>query len=164
MRSLPASEDLKSDQEHVFPLHLYNHIHILSTHWEEKPLGREQRSLRSVSFSRKSSLCKKGLWNVSLSVIPIPKRFSLSIRRGRWHIADSLEFSLTEDGGIYHSCQASLPKYKKSQSHRSHSSQKTPIILPTGLWVARALRTWKSEVRGHGILHCQSDWCRRYQV
>lgn len=45
VRSLLVPNDSKHDQEYVFPLHFYNHIHVLSTRWEEGPLWRGTKNL-----------------------------------------------------------------------------------------------------------------------
>lgn len=58
-RSLSASNNLKSGQEHVVLLNLHDHMHTLSRHREERPLWRGRRSLKPwVHFEKIISVWK----------------------------------------------------------------------------------------------------------
>lgn len=135
-----TSSDLKSDQELVFPLHLYNHIHILCTHREEKPLRRGQRSLKSGSILRKSLLHEKGLVLKFISICSLcsKKPFPYYLKMVMANVllmTSKVTFSLAENGSICHICWASIPRYKRSQSHRSQNPTRTPTFPLASLWV-----------------------------
>jgi len=147
------------DGEYIFLLHLCNHIHILATHWEEKPHWRGQRSLKPGSIVRESSWCEKGLWNLSPSLVPIPKCLSLSIWRWRWQVyhswAPRQRFSsrgwehLPQPSISLQISELSVPQ--KSQSQRDTCNPKDALMGSKGL------QNVKEPSQGYETPHRWSD-------
>ena len=143
------------DWEYIFPMYLCNHIHILATHWEGKPHWRGQRSLKPGSIVRESSWCEKGPWNLSPSLVPIPKCLSLSIWRWRWQVYHSWAprqcFSsrgwehLPQPSVSLQISELSVPQ--KSQSQRDTCNPKD------GLVGSKGLQNVKQPSQGYEIPH-----------